>query len=102
MKRWQISWSLNRASLYFQPSVQATFGHTEGAAGITGMLLALKAVQQAASAPVVNLCNVNPYVVAALADWRAHSGSAALVPRQMAPGVLVQVHIQRLPPCSSC
>ena len=55
------------------------------------MLLALKAVQQAASAPVVNLCNVNPYVVAALADWRAHSGSAAAVPRQLAPGILVQV-----------
>ena len=82
----------------FPSSVQATFGHTEGTAGITGMLLALKAVQQAASAPVVNLCNVNPYVVAALADWRAHSGSAAVVPRQMAPGILVQVRSLPSPP----
>lgn len=73
--------------------MQATFGHTEGTAGITGMLLALKAVQQSTSAPVVNLCNVNPYVTAALADWQAHSGSAAVIPRQTAPGVLIQVRL---------
>ena len=55
------------------------------------MLLALKTIEQAASAPVVNLSNVNPYVAAALADWRQNSSSSAFVPRQLAGGALSAV-----------
>ena len=73
--------------------MQATFGHTEGAAGVTGMLLALKAIGQAAFAPVTNLCNINPYVTVALADWRQNSSSAALVPRQLAGGPMTTVSL---------
>ena len=55
------------------------------------MLLALKALEQAASAPVANLRTVNPYVTAALADWHAHSGMSAVIPRLLAPGSCIEV-----------
>ena len=57
------------------------------------MLLALKALEQAASAPVANLRTVNPYVTAALADWRAHSGMSAVIPRLLAPNYCMEVGI---------
>lgn len=57
------------------------------------MLLALKAVGQAAFAPVINLCNINPYVTAALADWRQNSSSAAFVPRQLSGGPITAVSL---------
>ena len=47
------------------------------------MLLALNASKQSALAPIVNLSNINPYVTAALTDWRQNSSSSAFVPRQL-------------------
>lgn len=70
---------------------QACYGHTEGTAGITGALLAITALQQAAAAPIVNLRSVNPYVTAALSDWRSLRKIAAHAPRQLAPGSLLKV-----------
>ena len=69
---------------------QACFGHTEGTAGITGLLLAASAVQQAAHVPVVLLRDINPYVAAAIGDMK---GMAAHATRQLAPGVLLTVSI---------
>ena len=54
-------------------------------AGLTGLLLALGAQQQAAQAPIVNLREVNPYVASAVEDWRRRHGLAAALPRQHAP-----------------
>ena len=71
--------------------VQACYGHTEGTAGITGALLAITALRQSAAAPIVNLRSVNPYVTAALSDWRSLKGLDAHAPRQLAPGPLLRV-----------
>jgi acyl transferase domain-containing protein len=49
-----------RASRLTLGSNKACYGHTEGTAGITGALLAVCALGQAAAAPVVNLRNMNP------------------------------------------
>lgn len=72
--------------------LQATYGHTEGTAGITGTLLAVQAMQRAASAPFQNLRNLNPYVTAALSDWDARAASGAFVPRQLATAAASQVN----------
>ena len=68
--------------------LQACYGHTEGTAGITGLLLAASAMREAASAAVVNLRDVNPYVAAAISDMKS---MVAHAPRQLAPGVLLAV-----------
>ena len=68
--------------------IQACFGHTEGTAGITGLLLAASGMQQAAHVPVVHLRGINPYVAAAIGDMK---GMAAHATRQLAPGVLLTV-----------
>jgi hypothetical protein len=74
-------------------SVKSCYGHTEGTAGITGLLLAAAALTQRQLAPVVNLRTVNAYVAAALAGFGGGTSSAtggtgavAFVPRQPAPG----------------
>ena len=65
-------------------SSKSCYGHTEGTAGLTGALLAAAGLQQQACAPIVNLRQVNPYVSAALADWRSRHGVAAAPSRQLA------------------
>lgn len=55
------------------------------------MLLALKALQQRACVPVQNLRTMNPYVVAALDDWRQQHGHFAAIPRQFSPGCAQEV-----------
>lgn len=45
------------------------YGHTEGAAGLTGVLAAAAAVTAAERPPVVNLAHLNPYVASAFEDW---------------------------------
>ena len=64
--------------------MQACYGHTEGTAGITGLLLAASALQEGASVPIVNLRDINPYVGAAIGDMKHMSAHG---PRQLAPGV---------------
>ncbi len=63
-------------------SVKSCYGHTEGAAGLTGLLLATMAATQQRSTPVMHLRSTNPYVEAALADWRKSGPWAAAIPRQ--------------------
>ena len=65
--------------------MQACFGHTEGAAGVTGALMAAGALAQHMAPGITNLRNANPYVEAAAADWRTGGGHAAVFPRQTAP-----------------
>lgn len=59
-------------------SVKSCYGHTEGTAGITGMLLALGMVHYAQLAPVLCLRTVNPYVASALPEYQ----QGAFLPRQ--------------------
>ncbi len=59
-------------------SVKSCFGHTEGAAGLTGALLAIGALNAQLLPSIVNLRNMNPYVSSSLDQ------AAALLPRQPA------------------
>lgn len=66
-------------------SNKSCYGHTEGAAGLTGLLLALNSQQRQALAPIVGLREVNPYVASAVDDSRSRHALAAALPRQLAP-----------------
>ena len=66
-------------------SVKSCYGHTEGAAGLTGIFLAAETLRQHSHPAVLNLRSVTPYVEAALSDWRK-AGVAASAPRQSSPG----------------
>ena len=46
--------------------------------------MALAALQQGAAAGVMSLRTVNPYVAAALGDWKRRGGAASSVPRASA------------------
>jgi acyl transferase domain-containing protein len=62
-------------------------GHTEGAAGLTGLLLAASMASQQAAPAIMHLRSMNPYVQTALSDWAARGGGRALhLPRQYAAG----------------
>ena len=63
-------------------SNKSCFGHTEGAAGLTGLLLAVGSLQDARRPPIMHLSNPNPHVGAAFADWQRQLGLNATVPRQ--------------------
>lgn len=62
-------------------NLQACYGHTEGAAGITGAFLAITALRERYAPGIVGLRNMNPYVAAALGDWEKRSGRQPLLPR---------------------
>lgn len=59
-------------------SVKSCFGHTEGAAGLTGALLAIGVLQNWSLSPIAGLRVLNPYVASTLSSWR----SSVKVPRQ--------------------
>ena len=61
--------------------MKACFGHTEGAAGIHGALLAIFAVQKRVAPAIMHMRGVNTYVSAAISDWEATSNLNAAVPR---------------------
>ena len=63
-------------------SVKSIYGHTEGTAGLTGLLLAACAASEQRAAPVMHLRSVNPYVAATLGDWRKGGQLPAALPRQ--------------------
>ena len=67
-------------------SNKACYGHTEGAAGLTGLLLAACMAGQQAAPAIMHLRNTNPYVEAALADWSGRGSKPLHVPRQHAAG----------------
>ena len=60
-------------------SVKACFGHTEGAAGLTGALLAAQSLSRACAPAVMHLRTPNAYVETALADWRKQHRISAQV-----------------------
>ena len=68
------------------PSVKSCFGHTEGAAGVTGLLFSATAGQQQLLPPVLCLREINPYVAAALPGRNsAAAAPGAAIPRQPSP-----------------
>lgn len=68
-------------------SVKAVFGHTEGAAGLTGLLLAHGQLVAACQPSVMHLRGLNPYVQAALQDWRKSHSAQAVIQRQTGPAI---------------
>ena len=70
-------------------SVKSCYGHTEGAAGVTGIFLAAESLRQRSHPGVLSLRSMNPYVAAALGDWRK-AGVASSVPRQSGAGATWQ------------
>ena len=66
-------------------SVKSVYGHTEGAAGLTGVLMAMATLGHKAAPPIACLRNINPYVDSTLAEWGRRRLHPA-VPRQLAPG----------------
>jgi hypothetical protein len=66
-------------------SSKSCYGHTEGTAGVTGALLAAMSLPRRQLAPIVNLRGLNPYVAAALGDWRSRHSVAAAAGRQAGP-----------------
>ena len=67
-------------------SIKSCFGHTEGAAGLTGLFLAIAAAHSTISAPIMHLHSTNTYVEGALGDWKSEHRLAAAVPRQASSG----------------
>lgn len=66
-------------------SVKSCYGHTEGAAGLTGALLALAAMRSQAAAPIMHLRNTNPYVESSFGDWQKAHCLAPRAPRAAGP-----------------
>ena len=56
-------------------------------AGLTGLLLGASSQQAQATVPIKHLCNINPYVAAALSDWHRRCSLAASLPLQLASGI---------------
>ena len=65
--------------------MQACYGHTEGAAGTTGLLLAVESMTKPSAVGIMCLRDMNPYVSAAVADWAKRAGLAPMLPRQLGP-----------------
>ena len=58
-------------------AVKAALGHTEGAAGVTGAVVASLALAGREAAPVARLASVNPHVEAALGGWGGGGAAGA-------------------------
>ena len=67
-------------------SNKACYGHTEGAAGLTGLLLASSVLSRSTMPAIMHLRAINPYVQAALSDWGHKARNPAAVPRALSPG----------------
>ena len=50
---------------------------------MTGLLLAMGALQHAMRSPIMHLRNLNPHVATATSDWRKSAKRAAHLPRQL-------------------
>ena len=62
-------------------STKACYNHTEGTAGLLGVVLAMHALQQAVTPPVAHARELNPYVAAALGDWASASHLRSIISR---------------------
>lgn len=71
-------------------SNKSCYGHTEGTAGITGLLLAIMSLSQHAAPEVMHLRNLNPYVAAALGNRAGCNMRATL---QTAPNFTASTHL---------
>lgn len=67
-------------------SNKSCYGHTEGAAGLTGLVLAASLVCQQATTAIMHLRSMNTYVEAALGDWGARGHKLIHLARQFATG----------------
>ena len=56
-------------------------------AGLTGLILAGLVSNIGVATPIKHLRTMNPYVMAALIDWRQKHGMQAFVPLQIATGI---------------
>ncbi len=65
-------------------SSKSCMGHTEGAAGVAGLLLSITSMRSQQTPGIMHLRVLNPYVAAAWDDWR-DSDVATYAPRQRAP-----------------
>lgn len=77
-------------------SNKSCYGHTEGTAGLSGLLLAVTLVQQELHAPVMHLRNLNVHVAAAIQDWRK-SQLTANIPVQPQGAAPFLVHVLASP-----
>ena len=68
-------------------SNKSCFGHTEGTAGLTGLLLAASVAGQQAVPAILHLRNVNPYVESAVGDWVGNGRRVVELPRQLHGGL---------------
>ena len=68
-------------------SVKSVFGHTEGAAGLTGLLLAHLQLGTTGQPSVMHLRGMNPYVQATLQDWKKTHSAETVIQRQSSPAV---------------
>ena len=75
-------WPRECLVLIYLSAWQACFGHSEGAAGIVGLLLAACLLQHGLAPPVMGLQTVNPYVGFALMERTGPN--KLLLPRQPA------------------
>ena len=62
-------------------STKACYNHTEGTAGLLGVVLAMHTLQQAMTPPVAHARELNPYVAAALSDWVTSSHLRSIISR---------------------
>ena len=67
-------------------SAKACYGHTEGAAGLTGALLAMQSSLVSLHTPILHLAKMNSYVEAAVGDWARVHSLAGMAPRSRKPG----------------
>lgn len=69
-------------------SNKSIFGHTEGTAGIAGLLLSVATLQNQAVPQVMHLRSINPYVSTAMEDWSTTPNAVfARALRQTAPTI---------------
>jgi acyl transferase domain-containing protein len=68
-------------------SNKSCYGHTEGAAGLSGLLTAMSSTQQRSAPPFKHLRQVNSYVSSAMDDCNFQYGIRVVVPRQAAPHI---------------
>ena len=66
-------------------SVKACYGHTEGTAGLQGALCSILSLQMNVTPAIMHLRNMNPYVSAAITDWRKIYSLQAAIPRVSVP-----------------
>eukprot|EP00951_Prasinocladus_malaysianus_P017343 scaffold136522_cov47-Prasinocladus_malaysianus.AAC.1 len=71
-------------------SVKSCYGHTEGAAGITGLWMAAVGLQKQAGPGIMHLRTPNPHVTAAWKDWVSKNDLWPWAPRQCGAGAMAE------------